>query len=102
METEGKQLSRPIYLGKRTFLGLKDLVVTFYTEQCPFRCAYCNLPTKSHVGPLAADWVKQQIDWSFEQYVDELDSFQQLPVGNEGSILDRRRFPSEAMAHLLR
>jgi radical SAM enzyme (TIGR01210 family) len=96
------QLSRPVYLGKRLFLGLKDLVIAFYTERCPFRCAYCNLPTKSHVGPLAVDWIKQQIDWSFEQYVDELNSFQQLSVGNEGSILDRKRFPGEAMSYLLR
>jgi radical SAM enzyme (TIGR01210 family) len=98
---KGPQFSRPIYLGKRTFFGLKDLVIAFYTERCPFRCAYCNLPAKSHDGPLATDWIKQQIDWSLEQYADELDGFQQLSVGNEGSILDRKRFPSEAMTHLL-
>lgn len=96
------QLSRPIYLGKRMFVGVKDLVIAFYTERCPFRCAYCNLPAKSHFGPLSTDWIKQQIDWSFEQYVDELSSFQQLSVGNEGSILDRKRFPGEVMTYLLR
>jgi radical SAM enzyme (TIGR01210 family) len=101
-EAKGQQLSRPIYLGKRTFLGLKDLVIAFYTDRCPFRCTYCNLPAKSHDGPLPTGWIKQQIDWSLEQYANELDSFQQLSVGNEGSILDRKRFPREAMMHLLR
>jgi radical SAM enzyme (TIGR01210 family) len=59
------------------------------------------LPANSHAGPLATDWIKKQIDWSFEQYASELDTVQQLSVGNEGSILDRKRFPSDAMTYLL-
>jgi hypothetical protein len=91
----------PIYLGKRTFLGLKDFVIAFYAQKCPFQCSYCSLPTKSHPEPLPVKKIKQQIDWSFEQYAGELSSFQQLSVGNEGSILDRERFPKEAIVYLL-
>lgn len=100
MKTQ-EQVLRPIYIGKRTFLGLKDLVISFYAQRCPFQCSYCNLTAKSHPGPLPIHQIKQQIDWCFEQYADELSSFQQLSVGNEGSILDRERFPKEAIVYLL-
>ena len=96
-----EQVLRPIYIGKRTFIGLKDLVIAFYAQKCPFQCSYCSLPTKSHHEPLPVNQIKQQIDWSFEQYANELSSFQQLSVGNEGSILDRERFPKEAIVYLL-
>lgn len=101
-DMKGKdEVLRPIYLGKRTFLGLKDLVIAFYAQKCPFQCSYCSLPTKSHPEPLPVIQIKQQIDWSFEQYANELSSFQQLSIGNEGSILDRERFPKEAIVYLL-
>lgn len=101
-DMKGKdEVLRPIYLGKRTFLGLKDLVIAFYAQKCPFQCSYCSLPTKSHPEPLPVEKIKQQIDWSFEQYANELSSFQQLSIGNEGSILDRERFPNEAIVYLL-
>jgi hypothetical protein len=101
METKDKFL-RPIYLGKRTFLGFKDLVIAFYAQKCPFQCSYCSLPTKSHPEPLPVNQIKQQIDWSLEQYANELSSFQQLSVGNEGSILDRERFSKSAIVYLLK
>ncbi len=92
---------RPIYVGTRTFLGLKDLVVSLYTEKCQFQCAYCNLPEKSHPGPLTIDQIKQQIDWILEEHEDNLDHFQQFSIGNEGSILDPRKFPKTALDYVL-
>ncbi|ALG68492.1 radical SAM protein [Beggiatoa leptomitoformis] len=93
--------TRPIYMGKRKFLGLKDLVVSFYAQKCQFQCTYCNLPVKSHPDSLSADSIKEQIDWVFSEFADSLSSFQQFSVGNEGSIIDQSRFPAEAMDYLL-
>lgn len=96
-----KEFPRPVYVGTRTFLGLKDLVVSFYAQKCQFKCTYCNLPTNSHPEPLSVNKIKQQVDWLFENYQDSLHTFQQLSVGNEGSILDPQRFSEEAFDYLL-
>ena len=91
----------PIYVGKRTFLGLKDLVVSLYTQKCQFQCSYCNLPQKSHPAPLDAETIKQQINTVFKDNQAILPNIRQLSVGNEGSILDPQRFPKAALDYLL-
>ena len=96
------QTFQPIYIGKRKFLGLKDLVVSLYAQKCPFQCSFCNLPLKSSTEFVSSDSLKQQIDLAFERYKNELTSFQQLSIGVEGSILDKERFPLEVMTYLLK
>ena len=99
--TNFREFDRPIYIGKRNFIGLKDLVVSFYSQKCQFQCSYCNLPTKSHPSFLSSEKIKQQIDWIMSSYSNELATFQQWSVGNEGSILDQSRFPEESLNYLL-
>lgn len=91
----------PIYTGMRSFLGRKDLVVSFYTRKCQFGCSYCALPLRSANDPVAVADLNAQIDAVFEQYADELPSLQQLSFGNEGSALDGGRFHRESLDHLL-
>ena len=91
----------PIYHGKRIFLGLKDLVVSFYTEKCQFACSFCNLSSNSSEEAVSEESIIKQIHWIFDQYNSEISTFQQLSVGNEGSILDRNRFFEEGMNYLL-
>ncbi len=100
-EQVNEQNFRPIYTGKRKFLGLKDLVISFYARKCPFQCSFCILPMKSHDGLVSNDSLKKQIDLVWAEYEKELTSFQQLSVGVEGSILDQERFPKEVMNYLL-
>lgn len=92
---------QPIYLGRRIFLGLQDLVVSFYSRKCQFKCTYCNLSYKSSPELISFAGIKHQIDWVFNKYSDKLDCFQQLSIGNEGSIIDPTRFPEEALNYLL-
>ncbi len=91
----------PIYHGKRNFIGVKDLVVSLYTQKCQFSCSFCSLPTRSSESSVRDQNIIEQIDFVLEHYSEELDSFEQLSVGNEGSILDRVRFPDLALEHLL-
>ena len=91
----------PIYHGKRTFLGLKDLVVSFYTEKCQFSCSFCDLSSRSSEESVSEKSIIKQIHWVFDQYADEIQQFEQLSVGNEGSILDKNRFFEVAMEYLL-
>lgn len=96
-----EKIFQPIYTGKRKFLGLKDLVVSLYAQKCPFQCSFCNLPLKSSTEIVSSDSLKQQIDLAFGKYESELESFEQLSIGVEGSILDEQRFPKDAMTYLL-
>lgn len=92
----------PLYHGRRNFLGSEDLVVSFYTQKCQFDCSFCDLPSKSSKTPVDPRYVMQQIDWVFDRYGEELPILEQLSAGNEGSILDERRFPPEAFDYLVR
>jgi len=56
---------------------------------------------KSHPENICAKTIKNQIDQVLNDYKDDLPSFQLLSVGNEGSILDRKRFPKEAFDYLI-
>ncbi len=100
-EAKHMSFNRPIYSGMRNFLGLQDLVVSFYTKKCQFECAYCAIPTRSSEEEVGVDEIIQQIDWIWERYRDKVPILQQLSVGNEGSILDTQRFPQEVMDYFL-
>jgi radical SAM enzyme (TIGR01210 family) len=91
----------PIYAGTRLFLGRKDLVVSFYTLKCQFECAYCALPLRSSGAPLSGAELQAQIDTVFQRHAVELPRFRQLSSGNEGSVLDKHRFPPRALHYLL-
>lgn len=93
--------TRPIYHGKRRFLGMKDLVVSFFTQRCQYRCSFCGLYCRSSPHPVSAEDIRRQVDWLFSQYDGEMGTFNQLSVGNEGSILDEKRFPPDAFTHLI-
>lgn len=94
--------AKPLYVGRRRFLGAPDLVISFYTTKCQFQCTYCALPTRSATGEVSAQQINAQIDHVFDGLADELGGFHQLSFGNEGSALDRRRFHRESLDHLLR
>ncbi|MFC0629395.1 hypothetical protein [Kribbella deserti] len=91
----------PVYLGTRRFLGRRDLVVSFYTQKCQFKCSYCALPMASANEPVSVDDLNAQIDYVFQSKRENLSRFQQLSFGNEGSVLDRRRFHRESLHRLL-
>ncbi len=91
----------PIYHGTRRFLGMRDLVVSIYTQRCPWECSFCDIPTRSSVTPVEPETVKHQIEWIVAQYEDQFPRFEQFSIGNEGSILDRMRFPNESLRLLL-
>jgi archaeosine synthase beta-subunit len=91
----------PLYIGKRKFLGMNDLVVSFYTTKCQFQCTYCALPTRSATGEVTAGQINAQIDHVFDTKAVELGGFRQFSFGNEGSALDPKRFHRESLDHLL-
>jgi radical SAM enzyme (TIGR01210 family) len=91
----------PIYDGTRSFLGRKDLVVSFYTEKCQFECSYCALPQRSANAPVSVDALNGQIDWVVDKYRDAAATIGQFSFGNEGSALDARRFFPQSLHHLL-
>ena len=101
-ESEVDDLRAPIYLGTRRFLGVKDLVVSFRAQRCERRCSFCGLRDSSPAEPVPEEDLKAQVDALLNKYRDDLESIEQLSAGNEGSILDGRRFPRGALGYLLR
>lgn len=102
MEDSASNKARtPIYAKRRMFLGARDLVVSFYTKKCQFKCSYCALPQQSSTEEVAVDDLIAQIDHVFETFSGDIDTLQQLSFGNEGSALDDSRFHPAAMDHLL-
>lgn len=100
--SEHRTMSRtPIYTGTRSFLGRKDLVLSFYTAKCQFQCTYCALPLRSSVVEVPVEDLDAQIDGVFDTYTERLTEFRQLSFGNEGSALDDKRFHTESLHHLL-
>jgi archaeosine synthase beta-subunit len=97
----GDKARKPLYDGVRSFLGRKDLVLSFYTRKCQFDCSYCTLPNRSSNEDVPAEDINRQIDFVFEKYSSRLRDFRQLSFGNEGSVLDRRRFHTHSMHHLI-
>lgn len=93
--------TEPIYVGTRNFLGRRDLVVSYYTTKCQFECTYCALPMRSATFEVPAQDIDTQTDSVFDRYAGRLDDFTQFSFGNEGSALDRVRFPVSSMHHLL-
>jgi archaeosine synthase beta-subunit len=96
-----EQTRTPIYASTRSFLGRRDLVISFYTMNCQFQCTYCALPLRSSVEQISVADLNAQIDGVFAQYADQLTNFRQLSFGNEGSVLDRARFHTASLHHLL-
>tara|TARA_Y100000310_G_scaffold345313_1_gene463666 strand:+ start:6964 stop:7893 length:930 start_codon:yes stop_codon:yes gene_type:complete len=90
----------PKYDSIRTFLGKKDLVVSFYSRRCQFQCTHCDLPLSSPEEDISAEDVNAQVDWLLEKYAGDLPSIQVLSFGNDGSILDAKRFPRESLEYI--
>lgn len=91
---------KPIYVGERNFLGFYDLVVSIYSEKCRNNCSFCSLGKMSSDHKLDPKILMEQIDYIFLTYQDRLDTFQQLSIGNEGSILNQDLFYYESMNYL--
>ncbi|GBE17219.1 radical SAM superfamily protein [bacterium BMS3Abin15] len=92
----------PIYCNKRNFLGKKDLVVSFYTKRCRYgKCTFCAIPSRSSERNVSPDDIKFQIDWVWDKYKSEIDSFEQFSFGNDGSILDEATFPDNLLDYLI-
>lgn len=91
----------PIYDGTRMFLGRRDLVISFYTRKCQFRCTFCALPQRSAADTVSRADLSAQIAGVFAAHRRELGGFRQLSFGNEGSALDPQRFHPESLRLLL-
>jgi radical SAM enzyme (TIGR01210 family) len=92
---------KPIYIGERTFLGREDLVVSFYTLKCQYKCSFCCLPSNSSTIPVHFSDLIEQIDYVFEHISNGSNSYKQLSIGIEGSIFDTKRFSKECLYYLL-
>lgn len=97
-----REANEPLYHTQRSFLGLNDLVISYYTQVCShLKCTHCNLHADSANGEMPAEKIKAQTDWVFSKYNGSLPLVERVSIGNRGSILDPNTFPQEALLHVL-
>ncbi len=90
----------PLSVVTRQVLGKTELIIVFYTRRCRYQCSFCALPSTSAIGDVTARDISKQIDHAFRGVTDRA-SITQVSLGNEGSLLDTRTFPSEQLAMTL-
>ncbi len=91
----------PLSVVKRQVFGVAELIVVFYTRRCRYQCTFCTLPSTSAFSDVSFEDIARQADAALDRAGD-LSDVRQVSLGNEGSILDARTFPTEQLEHVLR
>lgn len=87
----------PHYFLHRTFLGEQDLLVIFNTKRCHYQCYFCDLPRKSSRFEVSSTSIVAQFRYVLFELKHSLSVLDRLTLSNEGSVLDSRTFPMDAM-----
>ena len=76
-----------------------------YTHACLWSvCQGCNLPALGSRTPVPADMLKRQIDHAFRELLppQRARGLGKMILSNNGSVLDERTFPTEALEYFVR
>lgn len=96
-----KRGDEPLSVVTRQVFGVSELVVVFYTKRCQYQCSFCTLPSTSAYSDVSTSSIKKQLDYALNYAGHELDSIEQISLGNEGSILDASTFSREQLQYVL-
>lgn len=87
----------PHYFLHRTFLGEGDLLIIFNTKKCRYQCHFCQLPAKSSKEAIPAEAIVAQFAYVMKELKHSLSVLDRVTFSNEGSVLDKETFPTEAL-----
>lgn len=76
-----------------------------YTQACLWTiCTGCNLPSLGSREPVSAEDIKRQVDRVFKDVLspERARTLGKVILSNNGSVLDERTFPTEALAYFVR
>ena len=76
-----------------------------YTQACLWTiCTGCNLPSLGSREPVSAEDIERQVDYVFKSLLspERATGLGKFILSNNGSVLDERTFPTEALAYFVR
>lgn len=95
----------PKFMLQRKFLGEEELLIIFNTPACAFSCDFCNLPSDSlpRSGTIfTPDDIRRQFTQAAVEMRHTWHTLDRLTISNDGSVLDEKTFPREALLDIAR
>jgi archaeosine synthase beta-subunit len=92
----------PKYFLLRTFAGEIDLLAILNTLKCRYNCGFCELPQKSSSKWISGSSIVAQFEYVMEETKHALSIIDRVTLSNDGSILDDRTMPREALLTIIR
>ena len=102
MGKSASNVRRPHYFLHRTFFGDQDLLIIFNTKRCSYNCDFCQLPAKSSRTWISGESIISQFEYVIDQMKHSLSVLNRLTISNDGSVLDTKTFPTEALLTIAR
>ena len=92
-----ENIDRPHFFLHRLFAGDQDLLVIFNTKKCSYQCHFCQLPAKCSKNWISGDHILAQFDYVMTEMKHSLSVLTRVTLSNEGSVLDTKTFPTDAL-----
>lgn len=93
--------SLPHYFLLRTMYGENDLLVILNTKRCHYQCYFCQLPAKSSRFFIDTPSILRQFGYVLSEAKHALSILDRVTLSNEGSVLDERTLPPEALDEIV-
>jgi len=97
MGLSSENVKKPHFYLIRTFLHDNDLLIIFNTKRCSYQCDFCQLPSKSSKSWIPSTDILDQFEYVLTEIKHSLSILDRVTISNEGSVLDERTFPLEAL-----
>jgi len=91
----------PHYFLHRRFLSDQDLLIIFNTKRCRYNCHFCNLPSKSRNKLIPTNSILAQFEYVVNELKHSLSVINRITLSNEGSVLDTKTFPHDALITII-
>lgn len=87
----------PHFFLLRPFWNELDLLAILNTKRCSYQCYFCQLPQKSSKTLIPASDIIDQFAYILSETKHSLSLIDRITLSNEGSILDEKTLPTEAL-----
>lgn len=81
-------------------MGENDLLIILNTKRCHYQCHFCQLPAKSSRKLIGGERINDQVDFVLSELKHSLSIIDRVTLSNEGSVLDSKTLPTEALLTL--
>lgn len=87
----------PHFFLLRSFWNELDLLAILNTKRCSYQCHFCQLPQKSSRALISSSDIISQFGYILSETKHILSLVGRVTLSNEGSVLDSKTFPTDAL-----